>query len=87
MAMILIAALGNVWIGMGVSIMIVSKHLHKNLHSVNNAIWEVIRELHELENMDYLKEKLIKASGELCTELIIPIEREMDKKGTPTNPD
>ncbi len=57
--------------------MIKLNYLHEVLYNVNNEIWEVIRELHEMEDVEELKNKLINVSGELCTEIIIPVEREL----------
>lgn len=48
------------------------------LHSVNNNLWEAIRSLHESQTNPDIKQKLIEVSGEICTELIIPLERKLE---------
>ena len=46
--------------------------------NVNNELWKVITALHDLERYADLKEILISASGDLCDEVLRPLENHLE---------
>ncbi|RKQ69714.1 hypothetical protein DES40_2518 [Litorimonas taeanensis] len=53
----------------------------QKLESINQRIWDIISDLHDDVSIEKksIKNSLIRTSGDLCVELIIPLEKAITK--------
>ena len=55
------------------------RQVYNHVRTANRAIWELITELHDSDkHTPELKEKLIEISGDICLDILIPLEKRYD---------